>query len=373
MAFAVGQSEARQPRGVIKLNDTPIAGWVHFSVDSNRFSAADTFTARFVIAGLPAARNAAWFSAQKDLYVECFAGFPDDPNSYDASGLKSQIYGQADEIHFDPENGVIEVTGRDLTRVFIDSKTTQKWPNLTASQIVTQLAKSHSLTPVVTATTDKAGIYYEIDYVNMTDERTEWDLICYLAQTIGFQAYVKGKSLYFEPQTSADTAPKWPITWIAGDNGGPPACNVSHPVFTRNLNVSRGIQVVVRSWNAKQKKGFNASYPSSKASKLLPGGSQSKTQVYHKTIPGLTQDAATKRAEQIYKQLIQHEMLLEFESAADNDLSIRSVIPVTGTGTSYDQSYYPDSINRSMDIDGGYAMTVHAKNHSPDSASLDAS
>ncbi|MFD2271423.1 hypothetical protein ACFS07_10485 [Undibacterium arcticum] len=40
---------------------------------------------------------------------------------------------------------------------------------------------------------------------------------------------------------------------------------------------------------------------------------------------------------------------------------------MVGTGTAFDQTYYPESIVREMDLTGGYTMTIKAKNHSPQS------
>lgn len=370
MPFEIGQSLARQPRGLVKLNDTEIAGWTRFEVSNNVFTAADTFRVEFVISGLPPDRDKAWFSQQKDMYVELFAGFPDDLDSYGATDLKSLIYGQADLIEFHLERGIIEVTGRDLTRVFIDTKTTEKWPNLTASQIAEKLAASHGLAAAVTQTTEKAGKFYQLDYVSMADERTEWDILCYLAQssgTAGFRVYVRGKTLYFEPKPDESTLTPYAVEWEDGEDGGPPSANVIEPVFTRALTVSRGIQVVVRSWNARQGKAFNATYPSSKTVSIRPGQSSSKAQVFRYTRPGLTQERASRLAQQYYEQLIQHEMTISFESPADNDLDVTNLIEVRGTGTAFDQRYYPDSIDRTMDFDGGYSMRVHAKNHEADS------
>ncbi|WP_429499374.1 hypothetical protein ACQUFY_20775 [Robbsia andropogonis] len=372
MGFVAGESATQQPRGVVKLNGAAIVGWTRFTVDSNAFSYADEFTVQFVAQGLPIGRGADWFSEQTDMYVECFAGFPDNVDSYSASDLQSLIYGQVDDIDYDPESGVVEVRGRDLTRVFIDTKTTEKWPNLTASQIATQLAKKHSLTPVVTATTTKAGKFYQIDYVNLTDERTEWDILCYLAQSENFRVYVKGQSLYFEPNpdvSTSDTSKAWPITWVAPEaEGAPAASNVMRPRFRRTLTVSRGIQVVVRSWNAKQGKAFTATYPASKATTLKPGQSSTSSQVYRPPArPGMTQEQAIKLAKTTYDQIIKHEMRLSFEAPADNDLDITNRVTVTGTGTAFDQTYFPESIQRTMSVEGGYAMSVSAKNSSPES------
>jgi len=39
---------------------------------------------------------------------------------------------------------------------------------------------------------------------------------------------------------------------------------------------------------------------------------------------------------------------------------------LTGTGTAFDQLYFPESISREMSLQSGYLMTVHAKNSSPE-------
>lgn len=170
------QPSGRRPRGLVKINGTDLkTGWLDFDVDNNNFYSADTFSLRLIESALPSDMNAAWFASQQDMYVELFIGVPPKPDHFSSADLTSWIYGQVDTIKWDVLNRMISLTGRDLTRVFIDTKTTQKWPNLTSSQIATQLAQSHGLNPVVTATTTKAGKFYEIDNVNLADDRSEWD------------------------------------------------------------------------------------------------------------------------------------------------------------------------------------------------------
>jgi phage protein D len=356
----------RQPRGLVKVNDSQISGWTDLNVVNNSFFAADTFRVTFAESMLPDERDAGWFSEQTDMFIEVFAGFPDDPESFSASDLTSWIYGQVDDIDYDPVSRTIEVTGRDLTRVFIDAKTTEKWPNQTSSQIAQQLAASHGLTASVTPTATLAGKYYEIDHVNMADERTEWDIISYLAQQEGYRAYVRGKVLYFEPAPDENTTP-YRIVWTPPDDQGYATCNVERIRFKRALTVSRGIQVVVRSFNGKTGKAITATYPSSKAQSIKPGQSSSQPQVYRRSIHNLTQQQADQRAQQWYRELIQHEMKVNFETPADDDLTSQAVLQILGTGTKFDQRYFPESITRSMDVRGGYSSVCSAKNHSPES------
>jgi phage protein D len=359
----------RQPRGAVKVNGELITGWVDFDLDNTNFFSADTFRCRFAGALLPTDRNAIWFSNQQDMFVELFIGFPQNVSSFGPGDLKSWIYGQVDNIDVDPVTNVIEVDGRDLTRVFIDTKTTQKWPNQTASQIATALAQAHGLTPVVTATTMPVGKYYEIDHVNMSDERSEWDILNYLADQEGFKVWVRGQSLYFQPPPDPSTTTPYQIVYQVQTTSTGPKANFENLKMKRALTVSRGIQVKIRSWNKKYAKGFTVSYPSN--TKTIKVGSSSigaGGQIYSKRIDNLTQDQALQYAQNWYKQLVAHEMKLEgLEMPGDNDLDITSIIQFSGTGTAFDQQYFPDSIHRSMSFDGGYGMVVGAKNHAPDS------
>jgi len=49
---------------------------------------------------------------------------------------------------------------------------------------------------------------------------------------------------------------------------------------------------------------------------------------------------------------------------ADNVLSVSTPVVVQGTGTAWDQLYFPRLITREMDNEEGYRMTVEAQNTS---------
>jgi hypothetical protein len=360
-----GSATGRQPRGLVKINGEIVFGWTRAEVENNNFFAVDTFQVTFAANALPAAMNAAWFSQQQDMYVEVFMGVPNDPNNFGPADLTSWIYGQVDEIDYDPAEARIVVAGRDLTRVFVDTKTTQKWPNKTSSQIATMLAQQHGLTPVVTATTTYTGKFYESDHINLSDDRSEWDLLNYLATAEGFVVFVRGQSLYFQPKPSPGSTPPFQLLFKAGT---PPQANFEMIRMKRALTVSRGIQVVVRSWNKLTARGVVARYPGT-VKTISVGRSVvgSGVQIYSRTVPNLDQEAANRYAQNWYQQLVAHEMKIDVTMPGDNALDTTSIISLSGTGTEFDQIYYPDSIQRTLAFDTGYGMRVAAKNHSPDS------
>lgn len=344
-----------------------VDGWTEWEVNNNTFREADTWSVTFAIGKLQAPYDLNWFTSQTTMNVELFGGLPANPDNFSASDLTSFVYGLVDQVSVSMEQGVITLSGRDLTSLLIDAKTTEKFQNQTASQIATTLAQRHGLNPVVTATQGPVGKFYEIDHVSLTATNTEWDLLCWLAQLYGYVAYVHGHDLHFEPAPKSGSN-EYPITWQTSD--GAPVATIESLGFQRTLTVGKGVVVQVRSWNQKQKKGFFATYPTSHAKGIKPGNSKSPAQVYSYVIANLTQEQANQKARALYNSIIQHEMLMEATLPGDTVLCKTSTIKVSGTGTAFDQTYYPESIERRLGIDAGFTMDIRAKNHSSDTAPI---
>lgn len=360
-------ADARQPRHLVKVNDEITAGVESFEVDNNTFYQADTFRVCFAIASLPPDRGPDWWASQSEITIEIFAGFPGDAERFTSAELESLIYGLVDDVTLEPATGKVVVSGRDMTSAFIDAKTTEKWVNQTSSSIATALAFRHGLNPVVTDTTTRTGRYYEIDHARLTEQRTEWDLLTWLAHEEGFSVYVKGRDLHFEPKTSPDADP-YLLQWIPpSDDRGHPYFNGKSIEFSRNLTLARGVVVSIRSWNGKSGKAFSVSFPTNKAKGTAPGKASPAAQVFPYTIPGLTPEQALQKAQALHKAITAQEVKLSATLPADNLLEVTKIIKVVGTGTAFDQVYYPESINRSMSIYEGYIMRISAKNHTPES------
>lgn len=353
------QGELRRPRGAVKINGTAMPSWKSWTWDGNSLYQADTFSVRLSLNDMPAANDAKWLSSQSDLQVELFAGFPanTDAGGTGTEGLESLFQGTTDDLDIDWDMGLVTLTGRDLTAAFLDNKTSEKFPNKTASQIATILAGRRGLTPVVKSTSTQVGRYYKDTHTRIEDDRTEWDLITWLAREEGFVVYVKAKELHFEPPPTSGT---YKVTWTPGGRGKTPSGSVVRLKTGRTLTVARDITVTVNSWNSKQKKTFTR-----KATRSKKGSGQ--VQNYNYTIAGLKPEEAQLRANQILAELSRHEMRLTLDGPADNDLHKSDLITLSGTGTDFDQTFFPDAITRSMDCDGGYGFHVAAKNHSPES------
>jgi hypothetical protein len=357
-------------RGAVKLNGTNLqVGVTAFEVENNTYSNADTFSCTFAANALPASNNANWFSQQTDMYVELFMGIPPNPSNWVTDDLKSWIYGQTDKIEYDPIAGTISVHGRDLTRVFIDAKTTEKFQNKTSSQVATILAARHGLTAQVVATKTPIGKLYEIDHEHMNDAQTEWDILTHLARIEQYAVYVRGKTLHFKPKPDQSTVTPYPLIWTPPDAvTGFPTCAVTKLTLERALTISRGITVVVQSFNDAAQKTFTATYPPKQPTKIKVGGFGAP-QTYYYDIANLTQQGVVARAQSKYAELIQHEMNMCFDipGAGNDALDVDSLISLNGTGTAWDQVYFPESLKRSMSFENGFTLEVTTKNHAPDS------
>ncbi len=346
-------SALRQPRTIVQANGSVITGVKSWEIEETNFHDPSTFRVCFAIGALPTANDVDWWSTQDDLTIEIFQGEPSDPTDYSSSDLTSIFTGRVDQLTPHWKAGELDISGRDLSSLLADVKSAAKYVNMTASAVATQLAGTAGLTPVVTSTSTKVGKYYQIDHVDLHDERTQWDVLTWLAREEQFVVYVKGKELHFEPAPSASQTP-YLIQYTPGTDDGPAQGNFTDLSTTRELTLAKDIKVTVKSWNAKKKTGYSKS----------AGGGGSGAQEYSYTIAGLDPDQAQARATQILAELSKHEMKLRFEGPADETLAMTDVIQLSGTGTAFDQIYYPNTISRSFDAEEGFRWTVEAKNKS---------
>lgn len=357
-------SAVRHPRGAVLINGTPVA-WESWDVSNNATSDADEFAVSIPMASLPKDLPIGQLADGRALQVEIRAGVFDDPAKASPERLTSLILGRTDDVVLDPVRGVVELSGRDLTGALIDRKSAEKFANLTASQIVTKVAERVGLTPVVTKTSTLAGRYYAIDHALTTREMSEWELLQWLAQQEDFVVVVSGRELYFGPRKTQEGP--YVLQWQPPQQSGAAAFNGERLMLRRNLTVARDVTVTVRSWNPRSKTLITATYPRSKTKGAAPGTSgASAPDGFVRNIPGLTQEQALQRAQTIHAQITAHEMRMEATVPGDVELNVHSAIELRGTGTPFDQRYYPESISRRMSMVEGFQMTVRAKNRAPE-------
>jgi phage protein D len=354
---------ARHITGRCLLNGTEVP-FVSFDVDSNSFRGASTFNLTLAVSALPKGMGLlTWWANQTTITVQIFATI----TTIAGKDEKQLIVGNIDNWHFSPAKFEITADGRDFVGQLIDAKSAgESFKNYTSSEIASMLATRHGLTPVVTATKGLYGEFYQIDSAHLTGEQSEWDLLTTLAAIEGYQVYVDGYNLHFQPAVDPAKTPNYVVRYQPPGLLAYPQANVSDDLdFNRALTISKGVTVEVLSWNSKRKnKQFVASYPKA-AKSVTPGNAVAKTQVYRVVRNGLDPGAAATLAQSIYNSIVQHEMKVSGSTAGDNLLTPQTLLRIEGTQSPFDQVYYCDSVRRSMSWDGGYSMSFTAKNHSP--------
>lgn len=364
----------RYPRGIVKMgsfgSEVAVSGWVRFTVNNNSHYEADTFQVEFAVSAMPADHDANWLSSQTEVFVQILAGFPANPNAPTPDELKPLIYGRIDDIDYQVGTEIIRISGRDLTGALIDDKSQLEYVNQTAKQIVVDIAKKHGLSYQAKDTHGFIGIPDIDGQTHLKSVSSHWELVAGLAQRVGFVTYVVGTLLYFGPEQVNPDDPDNVYTLHYQKRTGANAAPVSNAItlsFSRSLTIAKGISVTVRSAGI-SKKTVTASYPTAPKA-ITPGKASpygSFTRYFFNMPAGATPAQAQRRAQELYNSLIQHEMKMRARFPADNLLSMQSVIRVQGgTGTAFDQTYFPLKITRKMDMEDGYDMIVDAQNRTP--------
>lgn len=358
----------RHPRTLLALGDL-LLDFESITIGHSGTFQAGTFEA--TIRSVPGSDVGqwGWWLAQDVVILDIYFGFPADPERYGVQDLTRMAVCRVDNIKLNAAHNALVISGRDLSAILIDKKTSGQFQNQVSSDIAAQFASDAGLTANIQPTTTRIGTYYAQDHVQMLHEDTQWAFLVYLARKEGYQLFVLGRTLYFG--NFGNTGGKDYLIEFdkANSERAYHACNAERLEFEHDLTLSRDVIVTVRSWNAKNKKGFTALAKSSSGkamaarnlTPILPKSS-ADAQNYVYSIPGLSQHQAEERALQIAKEISQHEMRMTAEMPADDLLYPWVNIVVQGTDTLFDATYYPSEVTRSLSPTSA-SMHVKAKNH----------
>ncbi len=346
----------RLPIPLLTLNGLTLPGLVEAEVTNASHFTADTFRAVLATSALPPGFGPDYWSRSQGDQVGIAVGFKGDGLAAVPTQL---ILGQVDDIDYDLAARQITLMGRDLSAPLIDTKTSEKFVNQTSSQIAEVLAARHGLQASAQATKQKAGIYYSSEHVVLTQEQSEWDLLIYLAEHEGFDVWVSGNTLNFQP-SPVTTNPAYKIFWQE-----PADSNALDIRLSRSETLAKDVIVVVQSWNQKQQKPVKVTYKVTQANKGQRAGG--KAQTYSFNVPNLTRDQAFELAKSKAEEITRHEKILNATLPGDNTLTTRAMVNLVGTGTDWDQFYYPDTVTRHISFTDGYRMEIRAKNHATQS------
>jgi phage protein D len=352
----------RAPRLRLLVGDLVVQGVKDAFVAANNHYAADRFTITIAL-GVDPVATAAFWSTQNFFLVDLQAGFAPATAPLGAMAWVSLIQGAVDSVQIDVLRQTVQLQGRDLTAVFIESRIQQSFANQTASDIATTLAGNHNLQAVVTPTTTPVGRYYNSEHDRITLDQfsratTEWNLLVWLAEREGFDVFVQGTTLYFQPPNPASVPA---LTLSANPESG--NANALDIVMERALTLAGDISVTVKSWNSRQGAAFTQTVTASGVSALGSQGARPQSYVFVR--PNLTPDEALRYATAKLQELTLHERVVIVRLPGELTLTPRDMIAISGTGTAFDQLYFIDTIEREIRFDGGFTERIRAKNTSP--------
>ena len=338
----------RAPRLRMIANGSVLAGLLETEIVSNNHYAADRFTASLALDADPGNGPAFWAS-QADIAIDIQASL-DGGASY-----ASLIQGRADIVDLDLMTRVVHVSGRDLTAALIETRTQETFANRASSEIAELLASRHGLRAHVMQTSTPVGRYYQDEHDRITLDQfsratSEWDLLVFLARQEGFDVFVSGSTLHFQPAAHSNDAVVLRPTDLIDLR------------LERSLTLARDIEVTVKSWNSRQQNAF-AQTARAQGKGTLGG----KPQRYVFVRPNLTSGQALQLAQQMLAELTRHERVVIATMPGDLRITPRTRIVLGGTSTDFDQSYFVDEIERTLRLEGGFVQRIRAKNMSPQS------
>ena len=351
--------QVRPTRAILKVG-SQLLDFVEWEAEHSGIMEAGTFRAEI---SAPAS-SWAWWAQQTEILVDVYAGTPSDPLAYSTDDLTLLMTARCDSVELSPESRSIRLGGRDLTSLLIDNKTTDKWPNLTSSEIAAKIATLWGFQSNIQATTAIVGRFYAADHVKLAKADTYWNVLTYLAQREGVQCFVLGRTLYFGNFGAQASSEPYLIEFDA--SGSVPRSNALGLRFSRDLTLAQDLSVTVRSYHGQRGAAFSATATASKTAKRIERDAElaQALQHYDYTIPGLTQPECALKAQQILGELTRHELKMEARLPFDAILYPWVPIQVTGTGTPWDATYAPQSIHRRASKDR-VRMTVHARTGIP--------
>ena len=315
------------------VNGTAMGGIIEAEVQSTSFFSADRFSLR---AAVSASGLDAWSGVP--LLVEIQISVDGDQVSL--------ISGNADRVAIDPIRREINLAGRDFASLFVGTQIDLSFENQTSSEIATYLAEQQGLQALVTQTDTLIGRYYQngrtrTALTQHARATTSWDLLCWLAQLEGFDVWVAGQTLYFQP-----VVPTQPSLTIA------PSDCISMGL-NRALDIAGGVTINVKSWDCVSQ----TAVLQSASSAIVAGAGLIRTVVR----PNLSSADAQALASQLLDQTTQHERQVIFEIPGDLVTVPRMIILLTSTGTDFDGLYTVCSVERRLSFAGGFVQSVEAR------------
>lgn len=319
----------RSPRLRVLADGVLLPGVLEADIAANNHLAADRFRLRLAAAAVPAAALADP-ALRLDIQVSLGAGWV------------RLLLGRPDSLHLDPVGGTLAIEGRDLAALLIEAPLGETFVNRTASEIATILAARHGLQPQVAVTEATVGRADasgrgQLALTQFARCTTEWDLLATLARAEGYDLFVAGDALHFEPPSTTSPIPLAVVDCTS--------ISLSH-----SLGLSRRTEVEIRSWTPGQARF---------ARQTAQAGAGPESATRHALIrPGLSSADAGRLAARTLADLTRHARTANLAMPGDFVLTPRSRIALQGAGPGFDGLWRVAQLDRSLDIDRGYTQRL---------------
>lgn len=357
------RNSAHQVRGIAIVGGQQVQ-FESFRVEQSGFDVADSFeiSLPFFIRdnarGDQVLANGPGFQSilltQKEIPVQIYLGFVENPQFYTIKDLTKIMDGFMDTARWSlSQSGeVVTLSGRNVIGRMLDTKLTEKFPNLTASGIAEKIAgKYHLSTAKITKTNKLAGTFYNSNSTVLSNDSNEWDLLLFLAKQENFIVRVKNDQLLFGPYgTVTGYENQEPISYTWG-------YDIESLEIERSPQATKEIIVKVISYDRNSK----ARIEETAKNKTAPGtkkGDEAKPYLETYVIPGLTREQVQKKAAFILNELTRTELIGNMNCAGNPELAIDRKISIHGAGDGISRSYYINRVTHGFDLSGGYKSEV---------------
>ena len=347
----------RTPNGSLQI------GCVELFVTTTNYGRGDSFSATIVCPNTgapPAWADPAAGITQVEATLQA-ALLPQGASSITDSAWNTLIVGLIDHVALDPIAGKIEIAGRDYSSLLIDLQVQEGWLNQRSGEVVALLAQNAGLTANVQDQGGITGQYYQIGHKRSALAAghrftTAWQVIRYLADVEGCDAYVTGKTLNFVPQLS-NTAAAFSVALTRSGSGLPtlPAMSLR---LERDLLMAKGVVVQVISWESRARRAHKSFWSAKGGSATEAASAETQGTLYTYKFPGLTADAAEQKAQELYGQIVAHQRTATLEIPLEFALTARQAVAISGTGTNWDGQQRVDSLTREIGWDAAHETIV---------------
>jgi hypothetical protein len=328
----------------ISIDGQRVQGLLQAAISNNNYFSADSFSLTFAM-GAPPLADFAWWSQLSPGYVEVNAEGDRLP------GILRLITGNIDMLAVDPIMGMVSVEGRDLSARLIDTYVQQDFVNQTASEVISTLCSSHGLEMQVTSTQGNIGRYFEDGFTKLSlgqfsHVRSNWDLVVQLARENGFDVFMDGATLTFQPTGSVVTD----LIEISPSS-------VIKMRLEQNLAIPDLPTIDLQSWNSQQAKVYSSF--DSTGQFAQPTVTEGASSTYLFSGSNLTSAQADSRTGQYLREVSRLRTQLHLEVPWNFNVFPRTLLSLY-TGSAFDGPYQVDSVERFYSSAAGSTQMVRA-------------